>query len=145
MPYSPEYRAAGTDEQFLETLARRSGGRLINEPDQAFVHDLPAVGAPRPLWPYLLVLVAILFVADVGVRRVRITGPEMRAAYYTVRRRLGYVDEPVADARPATSSVPVNFGLVNTSTSSKSATEAPPAPLTRQGRLLAAKHRANRR
>src|SRR5205823_10109919 len=99
VPYSPEYQAGGTDDNFLDTLARRTGGRLIHEPEQAFVHDLPAVGAPRPLWPYLLALAAILFVGDVGVRRVRITGPEMRAAYYAVRRRLRYVDAPAAQPR----------------------------------------------
>src|SRR5919197_3646429 len=101
VPYSPEYRAGGTDEGFLETLAKRTGGRLIRDPDQAFLHDLPAVGAPRPLWPLLVVLAALLFVADVGIRRVRITGPEMRSAYYPVRRRLGYVDEPAARPVPA--------------------------------------------
>ena len=94
VPYSPEYRAGGTDDNFLETLAKRTGGRLIRDPEQAFLHDLPAVGAPRPLWPLLVVLAAVLFVADIGIRRVRLTGPEMRAAYYAVRRRLGYVDEP---------------------------------------------------
>src|SRR5207237_1426830 len=105
VPYSPEYRAGGVDEGFLDALAKRTGGRLIHDAEQAFVHDLPAVGAPRPLWPYLLTLAALFFVGDVGVRRVRITGPEIRAAYYAVRRRLGYVDalaEPttVVAARP---------------------------------------------
>src|SRR5919202_2588611 len=35
VPYSPEYRASGTDELFLENLARRTGGRLIHDPEQA--------------------------------------------------------------------------------------------------------------
>jgi hypothetical protein len=147
VPYSPEYRTGGTDENFLEQLAKRTGGRLIHDPEQAFIHDLPAVGAPRQLWPYLLALVAILFVADVGVRRVRITGPEMRAAYYQVRRRLGYVDAPVEASRPVIQPVPT-YGLVSTAaTASRTAPSEPiaqPAP-TRQGRLLAAKHRAARR
>ena len=30
VPYSPEYRSGGTDENFLDTLARRTGGRLIH-------------------------------------------------------------------------------------------------------------------
>jgi Mg-chelatase subunit ChlD len=146
VPYSPEYRAGGTDENFLDALAKRTGGRLIRDPEQAFIHDLPAVGAPRPLWPYLLALAALVFVADVGVRRVRITGPEMRAAYYAVRRKLGYVDAPVVPPRSVIHANPATFGLVNTGVSRVRTREvAAPAPLTRQGRLLAAKHRAARR
>jgi Mg-chelatase subunit ChlD len=145
VPYSPEYRAAGTDENFLDTLAKRTGGRLIHDPEQALIHDLPAVGAPRQLWPYLLALTALLFVADVGVRRVRITGPEMRAAYYKVRKRLGYVDVPLTAPRPVAAVAPT-FGLVNTAATSRTASEVPIAVApTRQGRLLAAKHRASRR
>jgi len=145
VPYSPEYSAGGTDENFLESLAKRTGGRLIHDPEQAFIHDLPAVGAPRQLWPYLLALVAMLFVADVGVRRVRITGPEMRAAYYKIRRRLGYVDSPALATRPVMIQSTPNFGLVSTARS-RATPEIPMsiAP-TRQGRLLAAKHRAARR
>jgi Ca-activated chloride channel homolog len=145
VPYSPEYSAGGTDENFLESLAKRTSGRLIHDPEQAFIHDLPAVGAPRQLWPYLLALVALLFVADVGVRRVRITGPEMRAAYYKIRRRLGYVDSPALATRPVMIQSTPNFGLVSTARS-RATPEIPMsiAP-TRQGRLLAAKHRAARR
>jgi len=145
VPYSPEYRAGGTDDNFLESLAKRTGGRLIHDPEQAFIHDLPAVGAPRQLWPYLLTLVAILFVADVGVRRVRITGPEMRAAYYKVRRRLGYIDTPALASRPTVIQASPNFGLVSSATN-RATPEAPIAIApTRQGRLLAAKQRAARR
>ncbi len=145
VPYSPEYRAGGTDDNFLESLAKRTGGRLIHDPEQAFIHDLPAVGAPRQLWPYLLTLVAILFAADVGVRRVRITGPEMRAAYYKVRRRLGYIDTPALASRPTVIQASPNFGLVSSATN-RATPEAPIAMApTRQGRLLAAKQRAARR
>ncbi len=146
VPYSPEYRAAGTDDAFLDTLARRTGGRLIQDPEQAFVHDLPAVGAPRPLWPYLLALAAFVFVADVGVRRIRITGPEMRAAYYGVRRRLGYVDSPVAASRTVILARPADLSLVGGHVALTRTREVrAPAELSRSGRLLAAKQRAGRR
>jgi hypothetical protein len=146
VPYSPEYRAGGTDENFLDALARRTGGRLIRDPEQAFVHDLPAVGAPRPLWPYLLVLAAVLFVADVGVRRVRITGPEIRAAYYAIRKRLGYVDTPtvVRAPRGAPTTAP-SLGLISVNSPSRGPAQPAPVELTRPGRLLAAKQRAARR
>jgi Mg-chelatase subunit ChlD len=150
VPYSPEYRAQGTDDNFLDSLARRTGGRVIREPEQAFIHDLPAVGAPRPLWPFLLALAALVFVADVGARRVRVTGPEMRAAYYAVRRRLGYLDAPATSRRPimaAQAGTPVGLGMVTASTLTRASRSdtGPAPPVTRQGRLLAAKQRAARR
>ena len=153
VPYSPEYRAGGTDDTFLEALAKRTGGRLIRDPDQAFLHDLPAVGAPRPLWPLLVVLAALLFVADVGIRRVRITGPEMRSAYYAVRRRLGYVDEPtgpVVRPEPRRVVAPTG-GLVSAGGVIQPVRPVPVAGHTsavdvgRPSRLLAAKQRAARR
>jgi hypothetical protein len=148
VPYSPEYRAGGVDEGFLDAIAKRTGGRLIHDAEQAFVHDLPAVGAPRPLWPYLLTLAALFFVGDVGVRRVRITGPEIRAAYYAVRRRLGYVDAPAeTTASVAVRPIPGGLGLVNGQAVPRVRSREPVAPAapTRQGRLLAAKQRAARR
>jgi Mg-chelatase subunit ChlD len=146
VPYSPEYRAGGTDANFLDSLARRTGGRLIREPEQAFVHDLPAVGAPRPLWPYLLALAALLFVGDVGVRRVRITGPELRAAYYAVRKRLGYVDTP-SPVRPVIIPSAAGLTMLNGTAAPRVRSREPaaPVPITRQSRLLAAKQRAARR
>ncbi len=51
VPYSPEYGLTGTDQNLLESLARRTGGKLISDPSEAFTHTLPSVGAPRPLWP----------------------------------------------------------------------------------------------
>lgn len=150
VPYSPEYRAAGVDETVLDALAKRTGGRTIRDPESAFVHDLPAVGAPRPLWPYLLALAALVFVVDVGVRRVRITGPEIRAAYAAVRRRLGYVDTPPAAATPPRQ-IPIGaaapVGLDSHRTRDRGAPREPaqPVTVTRQGRLLAAKQRASRR
>jgi hypothetical protein len=88
----------------------------------------------------------VLFVADVGVRRVRITGPEIRAAYYAVRRRLGYVDTPsvVRPPRGIPATTP-SLGLITVNSSSRGPAQQAPAELTRPGRLLAAKQRAARR
>ena len=58
------------------------------------------MGAARPLWPFLLALAALVLVADVGIRRVRVTGPEIRGVYVEARRRLGYVDQPTAPPVP---------------------------------------------
>jgi hypothetical protein len=51
VPYSPEYRDLSTNDTLLAGLADDTGGRVIQTADEAFMHDLPAVGAPRPIWP----------------------------------------------------------------------------------------------
>jgi Ca-activated chloride channel homolog len=153
VPYSPEYRVLGDDEGLLERLARRTGGRLVSDPEQAFSHDLPSVSAPRPLWPALLAAAALLFVLDVGVRRVRITTPELRAGYYALRRRLGYVDSLASLGRDYFGDPPLSrVGERGASTTLLSAERrspvghaSPSGPALRSNRLLAAKQRAARR
>jgi hypothetical protein len=151
VPYSPEYGLTGTDQTFLEALARRTGGRLISDPSEAFTHTLPSVGAPRPLWPLLMVALAILVVADVGVRRVRISVPELRAGYAALRRRLGYIDDPRARAMASTAQrrddVDRPTGLVSAAGTHGHDAIRPDASGvgTQSSRLLAAKRRASRR
>src|SRR5205823_1763652 len=119
VPYSPEYGLTGTDQNLLDSLARRTGGRLISDPNEAFTHTLPSVGAPRPLWPLLMIALAILVVADVGVRRVRVSVPELRAGYAALRRRFGYIDDPlsegerIADATKRTDGADRPHGLIS--------------------------------
>ncbi len=138
----------------LQAIARRTGGGLINDPADAFGHTLPSVGAPQPLWPLLLLLTALVLVADVGVRRVRISAPEIRAGYTAIRRKLGYVDErPSAATRPYIApsprgvEPPATIGLVNGPAAAGNANARKGAPpiATQSGRLLAAKRRASRR
>jgi hypothetical protein len=77
---------------------------------------------------------------------VRITGTEMRAAYYAIRRRLGYVDAPAPVPRAVIHQSPAGLGMVNSGLGKVRSREAPaPVDITRQGRLLAAKRRASRR
>jgi Mg-chelatase subunit ChlD/uncharacterized membrane protein len=148
VPYSPEYGLTGTDRSLLESLARQTGGNLVNDPTAAFAHTLPAVGAPHPLWPWLLALVAVLLVADVGVRRVRISTPELHAGYTAVRRRLGYIDDlpgPATHWRVATAT-PSSAAELTLRTASDRSAPARPSPVSPQSdRLLAAKRRAARR
>jgi Ca-activated chloride channel homolog len=155
VPYSPEYGLTGTDQTLLEGLVRRTGGKIISDPTDAFAHTLPSVGAPRPLWPLLLLIMAVLLVADVGVRRVRISAPELRAGYGAIRRRLGYLDDqPVSGVRGAVSAPHARtdaepaLGLVSALGSHAQASAVrsrAPAVTTQSSRLLAAKRRASRR
>jgi hypothetical protein len=155
VPYSPEYGLSSTDQSLLDTLARRTGGRLVSDPNEAFAHTLPSVGAPHPLWPWLLLAVAILLVLDVGVRRVRISAPELRAGYGALRRRLGYIDElPGQGYRPSIAPPqrrvepvpPVGLVALNSRPArNERAASRGPAIATQPDRLLAAKRRAARR
>jgi hypothetical protein len=158
VPYSPEYRVLGTNDNLLGQLARRTGGRVIgiDDPSQAFVHDLPSMAAPRELWPWLLAAAALLFVLDIAVRRVRITAPELRAGYYAVRRRLGYVDAPLGATRdrlpdlqrlrPLEGVAPLrSVERRDSIRPGGSATAGSSASAPRSSRLLAAKQRAARR
>jgi uncharacterized membrane protein len=152
VPYSPEYGMAGTDRPFLESLAARTGGKLVSDPGDAFVHSLPSVGAPRPLWPWLMLAMAILLVADVGVRRVRISAIELKAGVLAIRRRLGYVDDLSGLNRPVRTVsqrpevvVPVK-GLISATKGDHAGTRPrAPVAVTQSSRLLAAKQRAARR
>jgi Mg-chelatase subunit ChlD len=155
VPYSPEYGLTGTDQTLLESLVRRTGGKILSDPTDAFAHTLPSVGAPRPLWPLLLLLMAVLLVADVGVRRVRISAPELRAGYGALRRRLGYLDDqpafasrgPLSAAHARAESEPA-MGLVSAlgaHTPAATVRQRAPAVTTQSSRLLAAKRRAARR
>ena len=154
VPYSPEYGLTGTNQTLLQGLARQTGGGLIDDPNDAFAHTLPSVGAPQPLWPVLLLLAAILLVGDVGVRRVRISAPEIRAGYSAIRRRLGYVDErPDTATRPFIAPIPhgaeavAKVGLVSQvgRPYCARARAAPPYRRRSPAALLAAKRRASRR
>jgi Mg-chelatase subunit ChlD len=155
VPYSPEYAMSATDQSQLDAIARQTGGRLITDPADAFAHTLPSVGAPRPLWPLLMGLVALLFVADVGVRRVRISGPEFRAGLFALRRHFGYVDDQphgvgrlvqVANGRHTAASS-ARVGAVPPLAAQEQVRRAAERQVsaTRPGRLLAAKSRAARR
>jgi hypothetical protein len=101
-----------------------------------------------------MVALAILVVADVGVRRVRISVPELRAGYAALRRRLGYIDDPLAaGSRTSASSAQrpddtdQAIGLVSAARAHGPLAVHPRASAagTHSGRLLAAKRRASRR
>jgi Mg-chelatase subunit ChlD/uncharacterized membrane protein len=149
VPYSPEYRDLATNSTLLDALASGTGGHSIQVGDQAFTHDLPAVGAPRPTWPMLLMLLALVLVADVAVRRVRFSSFEVRSGYAAVRKRLGYVDEApawrgVRRNVPTVAAVPLVSAVVPAvRPSARPARATVNASVSHQ--LLAAKKRAAKR
>lgn len=86
VPYSPEYRTTGLNESLLEAVAHAGGGRLLQDPAQAFADDLPAAAGGAPLWRWLLAAAACLLVFDVAVRRLKLGGRDLEPAFDSVRR-----------------------------------------------------------
>jgi Ca-activated chloride channel homolog len=68
--YDDELRIRPTDEKWLESVARASGGSFRPEPEAVFVPDERSASRPMPLWPYLLMVAAIIFLVDVALRRI---------------------------------------------------------------------------
>jgi uncharacterized membrane protein len=68
--YDEELRIRPADEKLLEAVARASGGVYKPEPEAVFALDERTASQPLPLWPYLLIAAALLFVADVALRRI---------------------------------------------------------------------------
>jgi hypothetical protein len=75
VPYSPEYKISGIDRGLLAELASITGGIELVDIEQIWEHNLPSTAAAREIWQPLLLLAALLFPIDVGIRRVMI-GPK---------------------------------------------------------------------
>jgi Mg-chelatase subunit ChlD len=68
--YPDELRLRPTNEKLLRDLAALTGGRYDPAPEEIFAPPERAVSRPLPLWPYLVMAAALLFVLDVALRRV---------------------------------------------------------------------------
>lgn len=68
--YEEELRIRPTNETLLETIAQSSGGTYRLTPEAAFAPDERTASEAMPLWPYLLMAAAMIFVADVALRRI---------------------------------------------------------------------------
>jgi Ca-activated chloride channel family protein len=68
--YDDELRIRPTNENWLESVARASGGTFRPDPDAVFAPDERSASRPVPLWPYLLMIAAVIFLADVALRRI---------------------------------------------------------------------------
>ena len=91
--YSPEFSATEPNQNLLRRVAEAGGGVLLppitrTDPTapNPFLHDRLKTFQPRDLWEWLLKLALLLFVADVGVRRIYIDRAEWLKATETLRR-----------------------------------------------------------
>lgn len=82
-PYSPELRIHGAGPSVLRYIAQATGGKVLSDPAEA----IPAapLGRPESLVPLLVTLGMLLFLLDVGMRRVRTGRRELREQYDDVR------------------------------------------------------------
>jgi hypothetical protein len=78
--FSPEFAAGEPNANLLRRIAETGGGRLLEpgKPDNnPFTHDRVKTRRPLDLWEWLLKLAVILFVLDVGVRRIDLDRDEL--------------------------------------------------------------------
>ncbi|OWK36953.1 hypothetical protein FRUB_07875 [Fimbriiglobus ruber] len=68
--YDEELRIRPPDEKLLEGVAQASGGTFRPDPAAVFAPDARTASRPLPLWPYLLIAAALIFLADVALRRI---------------------------------------------------------------------------
>ncbi len=68
--YDDELRIRPTDEKLLEGVARASGGVYRPAPAEVFAEDERTAARPVPVWPYLVMAAALVFLADVALRRI---------------------------------------------------------------------------
>ena len=164
VPYPREFRNPGLcDRSLLETVARRTGGRMIELGDPGvdlFLRDgLPVPQSLRQAWDLCVILAAALFVVDVAVRRLSVAWPsrapvaaprdaaKVTEAWRQARRR---VHAPVpASSAGAAEPVAVSAPVVHPSEAAvedAAVEEAAPPPEPEDdspmGRLRAAKRRA---
>jgi uncharacterized membrane protein len=68
--YSDELRLRPTNKDLLQSIARVSGGTYDPTAEQVFASNDRTALRATPLWPYLLAVAAVIFVADVALRRI---------------------------------------------------------------------------
>ncbi len=89
LSYSPEYRNLESDPDALYQLALAAHGQVATgDPADAVVHTPAGRSAPlatRPVWPWLLLIAALLLPFDVGVRRLAIDRRDVQKAWQAIR------------------------------------------------------------
>lgn len=87
--FSPEFAAAEPNLNLLRRIAETGGGKLLDPKqftDNPFLHDRRKTFQPQDLWEWLLKMAVVLFVVDVGVRRIQIDRDEWLRATATLRK-----------------------------------------------------------
>jgi hypothetical protein len=89
--YSPEFTSSEPNYNLLRRITETAGGKFLelNTPAlNTFEHDRKRTFQPRDLWEWLLEFAILLFIVDVGVRRIQIDRDEMLRAMRAVQRKV---------------------------------------------------------
>jgi Mg-chelatase subunit ChlD/uncharacterized membrane protein len=99
VPYSTEYRDLRANPVLLGQLATLTDGQVVADAKTVFDRDRRVEGQPRELWPWLMVLAALLFVFDVAARRLRLGWMDAERAWaYVLDTWLGRARQAAAPA-----------------------------------------------
>jgi uncharacterized membrane protein/secreted protein with Ig-like and vWFA domain len=82
-----EYANVGTNERLLRRIAEETGGKVLSEPAEAYLHERIITREPAEIWPSLLAAALILFIVDVALRRLRIAATDLAYWGRALRRR----------------------------------------------------------
>lgn len=99
--YSPEYRTPETNPQLMSQIAEISGGRTfdvtaVEDAGSVFERHQPGIRTSQPIWPWLVGLAIFLLPLDIAVRRLAITGRDMRKAWKATFGRLQWTSRPMS-------------------------------------------------
>jgi Mg-chelatase subunit ChlD len=148
-PYSPEYRRRQAGAGLVAELGRLGGGGAVTDPEAVFARPEAPRRVPRPLWPPLMALAAVVLLLDVAARRLMLS-TDARAAQMTHPAAA-----PGAGRWAAVRAAPVRGGTGGGEAPGDGAApeedEAPVAPAVEvpadsyAGKLLAARKRARKK
>jgi hypothetical protein len=95
--YSPEFAAGEPNVNLMRRIADAGGGRVLDPGDRnanPFTHNRVKTHQPLDLWEWLLNAAVILFVLDVGVRRIQLDREEWLKATADLRRIIFFWKKP---------------------------------------------------
>ena len=136
-PTPAEYRLLGANEPLLAAMRNATGGRALEAPAEAWVHDLQATSRFTELWPWLLVLALLLWPLDIALRRVSLGRRELadgrrwvgdRARGRRVARRTQQTDDLFA-ARERAGSAGARAAIVRQASTAPTTPTSPELPV----------------
>jgi Mg-chelatase subunit ChlD len=69
-PREDEFRPRPADVDLLRALSERTGGKFAPEPEEIFAPSVDSGRLALPLWPALAALALVLYLLEIGARRV---------------------------------------------------------------------------